>query len=150
MEKNGAELAANFRKPGAKVNQKNDRKSKSIATHRHPGQALRSNARAGTHKHGVQLPPRTFRTVFMGPGARALQALGRDDGFDFWVPSRKKAAPGGAAKFREETPRKGREITSKLAMPRCNNIGPENRLSKRIREILQFQFLPKNSDLPVS
>jgi hypothetical protein len=37
--------------------------------------------------------------------------------------ARKKAAPVGAAKFREETPRKGRGIAKrKPAIPRCNNM----------------------------
>ena len=36
---------------------------------------------------------------------------------------RKKAAPEGAAKFREETPRKGGGITNgRSVMPRCNNM----------------------------
>jgi hypothetical protein len=39
--------------------------------------------------------------------------------------ARKKAAPVGAAKFREETPRKGRGVTNgKPVIPRCNNMSP--------------------------
>ena len=41
--------------------------------------------------------------------------------------TRKKAAPRGAAKFREETPRKGRgSAKKKSAMPRCNNMPARN------------------------
>jgi hypothetical protein len=35
---------------------------------------------------------------------------------------RKKAAPVGAAKFREETPRKGSDISRKRVIPRCSNM----------------------------
>jgi hypothetical protein len=35
---------------------------------------------------------------------------------------RKKAAPKGAAKFREETPRKGSDISRKRVIPRCSNM----------------------------
>jgi hypothetical protein len=39
------------------------------------------------------------------------------------IPEKRKAAPAGAAKFREETPRKGRgDAKRKFAMPRCNNM----------------------------
>jgi hypothetical protein len=44
---------------------------------------------------------------------------------------KRKAAPEGAAKFREETPRKGHGIAKrKLAMPRCNNMAPSGGASK--------------------
>jgi hypothetical protein len=36
--------------------------------------------------------------------------------------AKKKAAPEGAAKFREETPRKGSGIGEEAAIPRCNNM----------------------------
>jgi len=35
---------------------------------------------------------------------------------------RKKAAPKGAAKFREETPRKGRSISRERVILRCSNM----------------------------
>ena len=59
------------------------------------------------------------------PPARPAAALGRriDAPTAAADPQRKMAAPEGAAKFREETPRKGGGIAErKSAMPRCNNM----------------------------
>jgi len=44
---------------------------------------------------------------------------------------KKKAAPEGAAKFREETPRKGHGVAErKSAIPRCSNMAPNSPASK--------------------
>jgi hypothetical protein len=45
---------------------------------------------------------------------------------------RKKAAPEGAAKFREETPRKGHDISRKRVIPRCNNMAGFDCLAKQV------------------
>jgi len=45
---------------------------------------------------------------------------------------RKKAAPEGAAKFREETPRKGHGISPEDVIPRCNNMAAENGSAKQL------------------
>jgi hypothetical protein len=45
---------------------------------------------------------------------------------------RKKAAPEGAAKFREETPRKGRDISRKRVIPRCSNMAGYGGFAKQV------------------
>ncbi|MDE1938333.1 MAG: hypothetical protein KGI68_04885 [Alphaproteobacteria bacterium] len=74
------------------------------------------------------------------PGRRKQQAS---------LAERKKAAPKGAAKFREETPRKGRGVTErKSVMPRCNNMAPHPFASKRKNIPNVKYFRQKNPGIP--
>jgi len=68
-----------------------------------------------------------WRIVAMRPRARQPQSfvIGRG-----WA--RKKAAPKGAAKFREETPRKGHGISRERVIPRCNNMAAKIVLAKQV------------------
>jgi hypothetical protein len=68
-----------------------------------------------------------WRIVAMQPRARQPQS------FVIGAPrARKKAAPEGAAKFREETPRKGHGISLGSVIPRCNNMAAENASAKQV------------------
>jgi hypothetical protein len=42
----------------------------------------------------------------------------------------KKGRSKGAAKFREETPRKGSDISRKRVIPRCSNMAGSNGVAK--------------------
>jgi hypothetical protein len=48
------------------------------------------------------------------------------------VPDQKKGRSKGAAKFREETPRKGRDISCKHVIPRCSNMAAFSPDAKRV------------------